>query len=225
MGAVSLYLLKLNPEKDPDACWYVGLSEDPERRIEDHHSGNGVEWTGRNTVVDSWVVLRCPRPKARVLENQLTELLMLEFGIESTRGGSYTAPELLTLPTLGRVLVHRDLEASLQTTPVDIGGALQNEAVRITCDIEDYVFSEGITRRSGETNFSFEEADQDSLYARPDAWATFRLALDEARLELRREHGVTEEVPKRELHDAALQVLKDAGEEIAEQVAQQRREN
>lgn len=73
--------------------------------------------------------------------------------------------------------------------------------------------------------FEYDDVDQDSLYARPDAWAAFGLALDEARIELRREHGVTEEVPKRELHDAALQVLNDAGEDIAEQVAQQRREN
>lgn len=72
--------------------------------------------------------------------------------------------------------------------------------------------------------FEYDDVDQDSLYARPDAWAAFGLALDEARLELRREYGVTDEVPKRELHDAALQVLNDAGEEIAEKVAEQRRE-
>ncbi|MFC7137964.1 hypothetical protein ACFQRB_18980 [Halobaculum litoreum] len=69
--------------------------------------------------------------------------------------------------------------------------------------------------------FGFEEAKQRPLYARQAAWDAFEdaLAID-AEATLRRND--VRDTPKRELHDAALHVLAEHADEVAERVLDER---
>ncbi|WP_251328244.1 hypothetical protein [Haloplanus pelagicus] len=63
--------------------------------------------------------------------------------------------------------------------------------------------------------FTFDETTQRPLYARESAWEAFEDTLDlDVGMVLRREYGVRD-VPKRELHDAALRVVANHPEEVA----------
>ncbi|WP_435064267.1 hypothetical protein [Halobaculum sp. EA56] len=76
---------------------------------------------------------------------------------------------------------------------------------------------------SGDTSpaFGFEEAKQRPLYARQEAWDAFEDALAiEVETTLRRND--VRDAPKRELHDAALRVLADHADEVAELVLEER---
>lgn len=83
----AVYILELEPELDESAMWYVGITNDVERRVHEHYSENGVNWTKRNRVVDYHTVGEWTT--ADVIENQLTLVLLYEFGRETTRGGKY----------------------------------------------------------------------------------------------------------------------------------------
>lgn len=76
---------------------------------------------------------------------------------------------------------------------------------------------------SDQPAFEFSETTQDALYARPDAWDEFEDLLD---LDLERElrdRGIRN-VAKSEKCDAALRVLTELSEEIADQIERARRE-
>ncbi|UIP01398.1 hypothetical protein Hbl1158_15935 (plasmid) [Halobaculum sp. CBA1158] len=69
--------------------------------------------------------------------------------------------------------------------------------------------------------FEFDEAKQRPLYARQGAWDTFEDALAiEVESTLRRND--VRDVPKRELHDAALRVLSEHADEVARRVLAER---
>lgn len=73
-----------------------------------------------------------------------------------------------------------------------------------------------------EPAFDYDAVDQGPLYAREDSWNGAECALDEARLELRREYDL-HDVAKRELHDALLRVVEGMGSDIAEAVVEERK--
>ena len=71
--------------------------------------------------------------------------------------------------------------------------------------------------------FPFDDTTQRAFYARPETWEAFEDALDfEVRRALR-DRGFRD-VPKRELHDAVLQVITDHPDAVADNVEQMRRE-
>lgn len=70
--------------------------------------------------------------------------------------------------------------------------------------------------------FSFGGTKQDALYARPATWDVFNDTLLEVELALR--DNEVRDVPKRELHDAALRVLANHRDELVEAVVAARQE-
>jgi len=106
-----------------------------------------------------------------------------------------------------------DVEIS-ETDPVDS----VDEVADVQEDSDDE--SESLT----EPAFEFEQTDQNPLYARPRSWDTFEDMLDldlEAEL---RERGIRD-VPKREKHDAVLRFVAEHGEEIADFIEDERRDD
>lgn len=71
--------------------------------------------------------------------------------------------------------------------------------------------------------FSFDEVRQQAMYARPEAWNALEDSLDLEVQRALREAGVRD-VPKRELHDAALRVAARHPEAIVEALLDARRE-
>ncbi|MFC7068565.1 hypothetical protein [Halobaculum lipolyticum] len=69
--------------------------------------------------------------------------------------------------------------------------------------------------------FGFDEAKQRPLYARQAAWDAFEdaLAID---VEATLRRNDVRDTPKRELHDAALHVLAEHADEVAERVLDER---
>lgn len=98
MSDAALYIIELEPGEDKRAQWYVGISEDPERRFQQHTEGHGADWVLRNNIVDRYVLGWGERSEVRNYENVVTRLLMAEFGRETTRGGNYRKPELVNYP-------------------------------------------------------------------------------------------------------------------------------
>jgi len=85
-----LYTLKLQ-----DDCWYVGTTENPPRRLKEHRDGNGAEWTREHIPIgfSTKYPLRRIEDKdhvCRLEEDKHVKLIMLEMGINTVRGGSYT---------------------------------------------------------------------------------------------------------------------------------------
>ena len=69
--------------------------------------------------------------------------------------------------------------------------------------------------------FGFEAAKQRPLYARQEAWDAFEDALA-IEVEATLRGNDVRDAPKRELHDAALRVLADHADEVAERVLEAR---
>ena len=93
-----LYVIELEPGKDPEAKWYVGISKNPDHRIGQHQNSGGSEWTRRNKVVGAYKISWHPTKHVRKKERHLTALLMDAYGMDSTRGAKYLSPDLLSRP-------------------------------------------------------------------------------------------------------------------------------
>jgi len=93
-----IYLVELEPQKDPHAAWYVGITDDPERRVREHRQGRGAVWTARNKVVEMCKVGKAEERYARAVEHRLTKYMMRHFGIQAVRGGKWTSPDAEDLP-------------------------------------------------------------------------------------------------------------------------------
>jgi len=55
-----------------DGSYYVGVTDQPERRLEEHNQGKGADWTARRRPVKLlWTEEHLTRSSARQRENQL----------------------------------------------------------------------------------------------------------------------------------------------------------
>lgn len=88
---IYLYILELSNE-----CYYVGLTSNIKKRMDEHVNGKGAEWTRLNTPlrliysINTGTKYAC---EAEKMENEATVLLMLKYGINKVRGGVYTQTE------------------------------------------------------------------------------------------------------------------------------------
>lgn len=78
----SLYILQLANGK-----YYVGKTTDVKRRIKEHMSGHGSEWTKLYHPIK---VLETRHIKDQHDENNTTKDLMKKYGVDNVRGGSYS---------------------------------------------------------------------------------------------------------------------------------------
>jgi hypothetical protein len=76
-----LYILKLENNK-----YYVGKSDDPETRINQHMNGNGSEWTKKYKPVD---IVELVENDDEYDEDKYTLKYMEKYGINNVRGGSF----------------------------------------------------------------------------------------------------------------------------------------
>jgi predicted GIY-YIG superfamily endonuclease len=98
--ADQVYVLHLE-----DDCFYVGLTNDPERRFAQHKEGKGSAWTRLHRPIDITSVT----PRLHTYhEDQVTQELMSIHGIHNVRGGAYSMLEFSPeqLKGLQRILWH-----------------------------------------------------------------------------------------------------------------------
>ena len=86
MVKTNIYVLRLSRGK-----YYVGKSDDPAKRFEDHLRGNGSTWTRKYKPLKIEKIIKNASPFD---EDKITKEYMLKFGIENVRGGSYIEEEL-----------------------------------------------------------------------------------------------------------------------------------
>jgi cellular nucleic acid-binding protein len=78
---MNTYILRLEGGK-----YYVGKSEDVEKRYKDHVRGNGSAWTKKYKPIHILKII----PNSSIFdEDKTTKEYMLKYGIENVRGGSY----------------------------------------------------------------------------------------------------------------------------------------
>jgi hypothetical protein len=82
----NIYILKLTNNK-----WYVGKSDTIDRRLLQHSTGVGSEWTKRYPPIDIVTVYGETSPFD---EDKYTKELMAQYGMDNVRGGSYCQIEL-----------------------------------------------------------------------------------------------------------------------------------
>ncbi len=88
---IFLYVLALS-----NGCFYVGLTANIKKRMEEHFTGKGAEWTRLNTPLQLMYAVNTGTRNARkaeMMENEATIALMLKHGISKVRGGYYTHTE------------------------------------------------------------------------------------------------------------------------------------
>lgn len=81
-----LYVLELKGGK-----YYVGKTDDPSRRYEEHKSGKGSEWTKLHKPVK---MLETRQIKSSEDETAVTKELMKKHGVDNVRGGAFCQREL-----------------------------------------------------------------------------------------------------------------------------------
>ena len=103
----------------------------------------------------------------------------------------------------------------------DAADSVPNDAARATDGPSATATMRAEATDPSDPAFGFEEAKQRPLYARQAAWDAFEDALAiEVEATLRRND--VRDTPKRELHDAALHVLAEHADEVAERVLEER---
>jgi predicted GIY-YIG superfamily endonuclease len=78
----SLYVLRLMSEK-----FYIGKSQNIEKRISDHFINRGAEWTKLYKPLE---VIEIIKNVDNFEEDKKVKQYMLKYGIESVRGGTYS---------------------------------------------------------------------------------------------------------------------------------------
>src|SRR3990170_8837053 len=76
-----VYILELENQK-----YYVGQTNNPQVRIEQHQHGEGSTWTLKHKPIKVLSVVQSTSPFD---ENNTTKMMMIQYGIDSVRGGSY----------------------------------------------------------------------------------------------------------------------------------------
>ena len=96
-----------------NSCFYVGTTtKPPKERFEQHKNGRGAKWTRLNPPIKIINVreLSGGEVEARFAEDMEVKKLMLRYGIDKVRGGSYAIPQLLpcNVRSLQRELWHAE---------------------------------------------------------------------------------------------------------------------
>ena len=99
---VYIYILKLQSEK-----YYVGKTDWPEFRLEDHLTAKGSKWTQLYTPIK---LLELIPDCDDFDEDKYVKICMAKYGIYNVRGGSY-CQETLNLNQI--MLLEKEIEASL----------------------------------------------------------------------------------------------------------------
>lgn len=81
----NIYVLKLSKHK-----WYIGKSDNPLKRYQDHLNGTGSAWTKLYKPIS----LEKTIEGSAFDEDKITKEYMAKYGIENVRGGSYVQIEL-----------------------------------------------------------------------------------------------------------------------------------
>lgn len=81
-----LYILKLENNK-----WYVGRTNNLDRRYTEHKNGSGSQWTKIHPVIQLDRYLVC---KNNFEEDMIVKQCMSNYGIENVRGGTYSTIKL-----------------------------------------------------------------------------------------------------------------------------------
>jgi len=82
----NIYVLKLEQGK-----WYVGKSDSPIKRYQEHMRGEGSVWTKLYSPVSLEKVIKDVSPFE---EDKITKEYMAKYGIDNVRGGSYCSKVL-----------------------------------------------------------------------------------------------------------------------------------
>lgn len=77
-----IYVLQLENNK-----WYVGSTTNLDRRIQEHKSGRGSEWTKLHRFISLYSEEEMVDP---LEEDLVVKMTMREHGIDNVRGGSYS---------------------------------------------------------------------------------------------------------------------------------------
>jgi hypothetical protein len=80
-----VYVLKLENNK-----YYIGKSNDKEKRIKRHINGNGCTWTKKYKPISELEPLTQPQPSFWELWETLE--LMKKYGVDNVRGSMFTSP-------------------------------------------------------------------------------------------------------------------------------------
>ena len=82
----NIYILKLKNNK-----YYIGKSQDPEKRFIEHLSGTGSAWTQIHKPIE---IIKIIKNSDDFEEDKQVKKLMSLYGIDNVRGGSYLQLEL-----------------------------------------------------------------------------------------------------------------------------------
>ena len=93
-----MYVLELEDNK-----YYVGVSDDPDKRFVDHLNGKGAAWTRRHRPRR---ILNVMDGGSKFEEDKVTKEYMAKYGIDNVRGGSYVLP---TLPSVERKSLKKEI--------------------------------------------------------------------------------------------------------------------
>ena len=86
MSNTNIYILKLKDRK-----YYVGKSDNPMARYQEHLNGTGSAWTNRYKPV---TVEKIIQNASNFDEDKYTKEYMAQYGIDNVRGGTYVSLEL-----------------------------------------------------------------------------------------------------------------------------------
>ena len=101
---MSVYVLLLEGDREATSYYYVGFSDDLERRIAQHFMGRGSLFTIEHPPVKILEIM----DGARKLENVVTIAYMCRYTYQRVRGGSWTSLELKSMPSpMARALAIR----------------------------------------------------------------------------------------------------------------------
>lgn len=87
--STSIYILKCR-----DSCWYIGKSDNPMRRYQEHLEGRAAAWTRLHRPIQVERIITRASPFD---EDRYTKEYMAIYGIENVRGGSYSNINLNSL--------------------------------------------------------------------------------------------------------------------------------
>ena len=86
MASTSIYILRLKNGK-----YYIGKSDNPLKRYQEHLEGRGSVWTRQNKPVAVVKVIENASPFD---EDKYTKEYMSRYGVDNVRGGSYSSLRL-----------------------------------------------------------------------------------------------------------------------------------